>query len=343
MGWYLEPYALAAALTVQQRQIPLFVKTAGSDIGKLATHPDLRHAYSIAFERADCVFVGRSETARATMEGLGSRPNRMVSLRTSTLPRSFTRTAEPVPLDWRAQLSAAAATTAGAERALVSHYLQQNDGGALDPKAPTIGVYGKVGETKGTYDLLAALSGLALEGVKFNLLWMPAGTPERLKPFFRCINELRAQHGWIQVLPPLPPWKVPGFLARCDLTCVLERRFPVEFHGPRLPREVLASGSALVISREVAAKQSFASNLVHLKNCVLIENPSDTEELKSALGQVLSDASLRTYIRRHGQYLSKTVEPFLEAGHSVLNAIEDLMSELTDRDAGAMLPVDRRR
>ena len=53
------------------------------------------------------------------------------------------------------------------------------------------------------------------------------------------------------------PWRIPEFLAQCDVVCCLERKFPVAFHAPRLPREILSSGAVLFCSREIAEKQVF--------------------------------------------------------------------------------------
>jgi glycosyltransferase involved in cell wall biosynthesis len=261
---------------------------------------------------------------------LGADPGKVVSLRPCSLPRWFTRPAEPAPLDWTASLAAFDAEDEGDIAAL---YLDAASRAAFDPEAPTIGAYGKVGETKGTYDLLAALGKLAEEGRRFNVLWMAAGSHGRLEPFFEGIRRLRDRHPQVTVLPPLAPWRVPQFLARCHMTCVLERRFPVKIHAPRLPREVLAAGSALVISREVAAKQTFAANLVHGKNCMIVEDPSEIEPLRQALADLLDAPELTRYVRRHGKYLSETVEALLEPGNNVLNALTDIVPELARVDA----------
>jgi hypothetical protein len=64
--------------------------------------------------------------------------------------------------------------------------------------------------------------------------------------------------------PPLPPWRVPGFLRSLDIVFYLENRFPIQFHSPILVREILASGACLVCSREVADKLPYRQNLVQV-------------------------------------------------------------------------------
>lgn len=131
----------------------------------------------------------------------------------------------------------------------------------------------------------------------------------------------------INIFPPLAPWQVPQFLSSCNIACCLERKFPVAFHAPRLPREILSSGAVLICSHEVAEKQFFYENLVHLKNCVIVNDPTDHEELEDLLYQLVTNREMRAYIGQHGKFLSKTVEEFLPEENSMLTAIHDLFDE----------------
>ena len=47
-------------------------------------------------------------------------------------------------------------------------------------------------------------------------------------------------------IPFLPHWRVPEFLRGCLAVCCLEQGFPIEFHAPMIPREVLLCGTCLV-------------------------------------------------------------------------------------------------
>src|SRR5262249_7929548 len=112
----------------------------------------------------------------------------------------------------------------------------------FDPAIPTIGIYGKVGEVKGSYDLLRALGRLRREKIKFNFLAMTHGVSSSEEAFQSLIGEQElAANTWL--LPFVPPWRVPSFIRCCTAVCFLERNFPISMHAPVVPREVLACGT----------------------------------------------------------------------------------------------------
>lgn len=328
VGWYLEPYGVAAATVSLRHDTPLFLKTAGSDIGKLSYHPELGDAYSFVLQRSFVIFGGKpGSTGNRRLLELGASEENIVTLRTCALPRYYQRPARPIELNWRDEIECEALPATDRAEVLKNLYIEFNDVNRYCDEFPTIGVFGKVGESKGTYDLLSAFEQLSREGHKYNILWIPAGVQEVLENFFSRLEKLRLVQDNVVVLPPVVPWQIPNFLARCDIACVLEREFPVEFHGPRLPREILASGTALVLSREIADKQSFAENLVHGKNCLIVEDPRNVASITNAIGMLISDRNLTRYISKHGKYLSEAVEGFLDLDNSMLSAISDLAEE----------------
>ena len=96
----------------------------------------------------------------------------------------------------------------------------------------------------------------------------------------------------VRVLPLVPHWRMPAFLRSCTAVCVLERDFPIELHGPLTPREVLACGSCLVVSAEVAAKQTFSEPLQNGKHALIVNDPRDHDELAAVLSQSLINRRL---------------------------------------------------
>jgi hypothetical protein len=60
----------------------------------------------------------------------------------------------------------------------VDALLQRQDTRTIDPALPAIGVYGKMGPVKGTFDLLQPLATLKRRAVRFTLLAMTQGAPE---------------------------------------------------------------------------------------------------------------------------------------------------------------------
>ncbi|MGC2384560.1 MAG: hypothetical protein WA631_15785 [Nitrososphaeraceae archaeon] len=59
--------------------------------------------------------------------------------------------------------------TYGISQEIIEDIIQLNKK-EIDYEKPTIGIYGKVGETKGNYELLEALDIIAKRGVDFNFI-----------------------------------------------------------------------------------------------------------------------------------------------------------------------------
>lgn len=134
---------------------------------------------------------------------------------------------------------------------------------------------------------------------------MSCGYPEVLQRYYEAIlaSPALAARSWI--LPPVGPWRVPSFLRRCDAVCFLERDFPIPFHGPLIPREVLASGACLVCSAQIAAQPFYRGNLVDDRNAVIIVDPRDHAALASRLGMLIGNRDHTWAIGRQGQLLAR--------------------------------------
>jgi hypothetical protein len=167
----------------------------------------------------------------------------------------------------------------------------------FDPQIPTIGVYGKIGIAKGTFDLIAALGRLAREGVAFNFAAM-IGEAQAGK----LVPTLRS-HGIFDrscLVPFLPCWKVPAFIRACTAVCFLERDFPIAIHGPIVPREILACGTCLLLSGEIAQKQISRGEFRSGDNLVIVDDPKDHDDLAGKLRFIISDSRRAQEIGRKG-------------------------------------------
>lgn len=329
VGWYLEPYCVAASALAELYGLPLYIRTAGSDLGRLAQHPDLHGLYRAVLRRAHVIFSGPpgSGTHRKLID-LGVESGRIINLRENGLPTVYSRKCRPLSLDWKEIIELEKNSGSDDNADVWQDYLDLNDFDCYDNRLPTIGIFGKVGRSKGTSNLLRALDELCFAGTfNGNVLCVPCGKREDLAVFFESARHYRSRNKNLLVVPPLAPWRIPEFLARCDIACVLEDGFPVETHSPRLPREILAAGVCLLMSREVARKQRFSTNLIQFKNCALVENPNDTRELCDVLRTLLIDLVATKDIAQHGRFLSRCIERFLEPGNSMINALVDLESE----------------
>jgi hypothetical protein len=126
------------------------------------------------------------------------------------------------------------------------------------------------------------------------------------------------------ILPPLPPWRVPSFIRACSAVAFLENRFPIDFHGPQVPREVLACGRPLIMSGEIYDKLFFRDQLVKGTNVVRVEDPNDRLALAEAIRWVMTDAELRSSLAHHGRTLSRAIEATALPHDQVVNVLEGM-------------------
>ncbi len=323
LGWYFEPYGLVAAQAATAFGTPLLLRHAGSDIGRLARHPDLASAYRWMAQQCTTLFTGGGDRAVAdALSHLGFSAEQRVRTLAAPLPSVYTERAAPLNLD---ALPATIESWIAAARLdpVAAELASTLNSGAHDPTRPTVGIYGKVGEAKGTYDLLEALEQVAAAGTSFNFLAAAAGRPRELRRFSRAVLATRHLSRVTWVLPPLAPWRIPSLLACCDVACVLERDFPIPFHHCSSPREILAAGRCLICSDEVARKLPFAASLVDGKNCVLVGDPRDRYALTAALAGVLDDGVHRRDIAHHGRYLSEFWEGELEDATGLAGQLDE--------------------
>lgn len=288
VAYYFEPYAIAGWLAAQWTGRPLIVKHAGSDLDRLLNVPDMATAYREVLRTADAVVTQPALMPR--FEGLGVDPARLVVDLAYSVPRSvFNSSVVPLELP----------------------------GGDL---APVLGVYGKIGVSKGTFDLIAALGALAADGVAVILAAMIG--EQQGRSVLPALREAKIEQRTM-ILPLAPNWRVPTFLRACTAVCFLERDFPVAVHGPIIPREVLASGTCLMLSGEIATKQRYRDQLVDGDTFVLIEDPRNHDELVAALRSVASDRGRAAAIGERGEQISRSLEDH--------DAFVDRWEELLDR------------
>jgi glycosyltransferase involved in cell wall biosynthesis len=313
IAFYFEPYAISGWLASRWTGRPLVVKHAGSDLDRLFRVPNLATAYKEVLRSASAVITRRPLKSR--FWGLGVHPNRVLEDVPYSVPtKVFHPSAEP--LDTR-RLSRLALSNAES--------LSQSES-RFDRKVPTIGCYGKIGKAKGTFDLIAALGQLANEGCEFQFLAM-IGTAQAqvLAPILReaGLSEKSC------LLPFLPNWRVPSFIRTCTAVCFLERDFPIAIHGPIVPREILACGTCLILSREIASKNQYHGPLNSGENMIIVEDPKVHNDLASALRDAISDAERTEAIGKRGLYLSRSIEDF--EGYVV--GVEELLQRFAGHDS----------
>ncbi len=314
---YLEPYGFAAYLASQWTGIPYVVKHAGSDLGRLMNHRDLVTAYREVLKAADCVW-----------SGLGADPFLAIGVKEENLWTNIGAILPPIfspetpPLDLNALLEKLAAVKSDhVQNVLINT-------SPIPLAKPTIGIYGKVGEVKGSFDLIAALGVLKRKGLDFNFVALTQGT---VLDSFKDAIKAHGLEDRAWMLPFIPHWKVPGFLRACTAVCFLERDFPITFHGPQIPTEVLACGTCLILSGEIAAKQPGRRRFVDGVNVLIVDDPKEHAELSSQLSRVITDPAKAKDIGLEGHKLySESKARMLKSSRTYIGEFEEKLIKVRD-------------
>jgi len=317
VGWYLEPYGFVAGLIGLATDIPVIIRHAGSDIGRLAKHNELANAYRFVLNRAEKIIT--STTLVDYLISLGAKREQIKLGKISKLAPQLRKSSKPLNIrEFDAMLTEWIKRSTD-DKKIADEITAMNL--KLFTDGVIIGIYGKIGITKGNYDLLRALEILAIKGIKFSFVQIPCGTGESLRRYFKRILGSKSLLNNTWIIPPLPPWRIPEFLSLCDATCFLEREFLITFHTPMIPRKILASGSCMILSEEIAKKQVFKTNLVDERNCIIVSDPKDVKNLALKLEKLIKSPELICDIGLHGRYLSQFFEEQLPDNHFV-DAIE---------------------
>jgi len=284
---YLEPYGVASHLAAQIMGVPHVVRMAGSDAGRLWRHPQLEMLYDHVLKSAEAVIAVGTVAERAVERGVAA--ERIAPGGHFAIPESLFTPDGP-----RLDLNAL--------RNDVAREPEFRDllWGELEPGRRHFGVYGKLGERKGSFSLLSALHRLRRSGRDVGLVVLAQGASGVQDRFRTQASELGLVDRILQ-LPFIPHWRVPEFLRGCLAVCCLEQDFPIGIHSPIIPREVLMSGTCLVGSTEVIRKLPSYDRLPHGYGCIAIQDVDDIELLSARLGMIADDPETAAAIGRRGR------------------------------------------
>ena len=286
LSHYMEPYGVAGHLAAEIAGVPHVVRMAGSDAGRLWRHPQFEPLYDHVLRSAEVVVATGVVAQRAISRGVD--PARIVSGGRFLVPQQlFTPTGPAIDL---------AALTDEVEP---DPTLRDAFWGQFPADRPYIGVCGKLGESKGSFALLAAMRRLKLAGIDVGLVALAHGQPEVEQKFRRRAQALGLADHVLQI-PFLPHWRVPEFLRSCLAVCCLEQDFPIAFHTPQIPLEVLLCGKCLVGSTEVIRKLPNYERLPSGYGCVAIEDVNDDAALSARLAAIAQDPAPTAAIGARG-------------------------------------------
>ncbi|HKA70247.1 MAG TPA: glycosyltransferase [Xanthobacteraceae bacterium] len=309
LSHYLEPYGVAGHLAAQIAGVPHVVRMAGSDAGRLWHHRQFEALYDHVLRSAEIVIATGSVAERAIQRGVAS--ERIAFGGGFVVPEHLFAPAGPV-LDIAALRHEIEAE--GDLRAFLW--------GDFAADRPYFGVCGKLGGRKGSFALLAALSRLKQAGLDVGLVALAHGPPDVDRRFRTQARRLGVTDRVLQI-PFLPHWRVPEFLRSCLAVCCLEQDFPIGFHSPIIPREVLLCGACLVASTEVIRKLPAHDRLSHGYGCVAIDDVNDVDALAERLAAIVRDPAPAPEVGRRGCLFARELQreiPFPHLLEQILQA-----------------------
>jgi len=308
VGWYFQPYGIVASLLGRMFDIPVALVHAGSDIGRLAENPNLKDLYRELFKSVSVMVASRQKAVTTRLEKLGISKERFIHSNSSLFHTCYNNP-EPLNLESYRVWTKKWLTKSAIPENLIDKITQTS---LPSTDCPRICIYGKIGKTKGSYELVQALSELANEGVSFCFVTIALGAFISLRRFIRNITQEEKLLERTVILPPLPPWRIPSLIHNADITCYLENKFPISFHSPTVPREILKVGSCLVCSQEIIDKDpGLKCILVNEENFISIKDPLNIRELKNKLLDLLQNYKKTKEIAKRGFISMDSLEKYV--------------------------------
>ena len=295
---YLEPYGVAGHLVAQMTGLPHVVRMAGSDAGRLWRHPQFEALYDHLLRSAEIVIAAGAVAERAI--GRGVDPNRIALGGGFAVPEDLFTPDGPV-LD----------ISALRNEVKLEPGMRNLIWGEFPGDRPYFGICGKLGESKGSSALLAALHQLKRRGVDVELMALAHGQPAAERSFRARARTLGLVDRVLQI-PFLPHWRVPEFLRGCIAVCCLEQDFPISFHTPMIPREVLLCGGCLVGTTEVIRKLPAYERLPNGYGCIAIDDVNDIETLSERLAGIVEDPAPIVAVGTRGCAFARELQQAIE-------------------------------
>lgn len=311
---YLEPYAVAAHMVSQSTGVPHVVRTAGSDRFRLMKNPELASVYKQVMLSSSCIVGGHP-----SLEGLGVPRDRMAEGIPPIVPGHFFHQRRR-PLDLQQYV-----------RRSQEHGSQNIGSAEFDPSRPTIGYYGKAGRHKGIYETFRSLAELRGRGMTLNFVAL-VGSGDEILLRQEAVKLGLGDQVWL--LPFLPFPLIASFIRACSAIILLEQDFPVRQHTPMKLRECLATGTNVVVSRELLEKDPLAGEL---RASDLVSEVNDTQQ-QDQLTKSLEEAVVAAS-RKPGECLTG-----LSLGESATKwarRYSDVFVKVVHEDAGDPNPVNK--
>ncbi len=328
IGWYFEPYGVVASLLAKQFNIPCIIRHAGSDIRRLSQNIDLGEAYKLMLLNANYLVTSFNSKSLNRIKELGITSEKLLFVKGFRLPPYFSDNASKLDINIWKNKAKLWFDTLQIDSALKIK-LKDINSKTFDNTKTTIGIYGKVGQTKGSYDLIKVISDLAKENLEFNFVIIAAGNYPALERFYSELIQNKYLADRLFILPIIANWKIPSFIRSLDICCFLERDFSIEFHSPKIPFEILSSGQCLVISKEIMIKNAYSDGFLDNENCIIV-NPKEHEDFRNKLRNLINNPFLYKKIGRNGKLFFDLIT---ESNNKNSVLFEDIIEELKKLDS----------
>jgi glycosyltransferase involved in cell wall biosynthesis len=307
-SFYLEPYGVAGYLAAQMTGVPHVARTAGSDAGLLWRHPQLETLYDHVLRSAAGVITGRAVAARAISRGV-------------EIDRIAFAGAVAVPEDVFVPAGPTLDVAALCREVASDPDLRDLMWGEFAGDRPYFGIYGKLGESKGSFALLAAMGRLKNAGLDVGLVALAHGPSAVEDRFHAQAREFGLADRVLQ-LPFLPHWRIPEFIRSCLAVCCLEQDFPIRFHSPIVLREVLLCGTCAVAATEVIRKLPGYNRLPDGFGCVAIEDVNDVGTLSNRLASIVVDPTPALQVGARGREFAGALQRTVPFPQELEGALE---------------------
>ena len=293
---YVLPYGIAAFIAKNITGRPQILRHAGSDIGKLFASSSYSTLFKAIFQRVDKIIT--IPALKEMFFSLG-------------IPESRIAFDEKLSVD---------------TKAFNPEVLPFNLPECIKreiTECPIITYIGKINfywKNKGLYELIEAV-----KEIKNDFLLLFVANGKGLREFQNLVREKNLKKRSI-FLGFVPPWKIPSIIKLSTCVVVPEREFPIQHHTPILPREIMAVGRCLILSKELYEKRCYG-NLTDGENVLLID-PKNINQFSTVIKDVFRHPDTASIIGQNAYKFSKQIENFDEYIDLTINLYTSLIERL---------------
>jgi glycosyltransferase involved in cell wall biosynthesis len=289
---FILPYGIAGNIAKSITGIPQILRHAGSDIGKLFASSSYSSLFKYIFQHVDMILT--YPQLKELFISMGISEHR-ISIDDKVIVdiTAFNPDVKPFSL------------------------LEYSNKFSGYPILTYIGKINYYWKSKGLMELVEAAKDIKED---FLLLFFSNGKGLRE---FQLFLEEKGLADKSLFLNFLPPWSIPSVIKLSTCVVIPERDFPIQYHIPILPKEVMAVGKCLILGKEIAYDQYYGK-LIDKENVLLVD-PKDISSFRNLIEFVIRNPTKAEEIGRNAFNTSKTVNNFNEFVDFTLTQYKSLL------------------